>query len=173
VAHVTNPNKHPPERAWLQWLEESYGKLLEVAIRFRWLTALLSFAVLVAALILAKTAMTFQLFPPVGVEEYIVRVIAPPGTSLKTMRKNLRAIDKDMRAMIDPSNLEATLLVSGDISVDEGDQLTQRGSRYGQIRAIYSPAVGRGHHDALDDMYNIAKVLVEKYPALDISTRYV
>lgn len=170
VAHVTNPDSHPPERAWLKWLENTYGKLLEQVIRFRWLTAFFSFAVLFGVLILAKTGMQFQLFPPVGVEEYIVRVIAPPGTSLEAQRENLRNIDKDMREHINENYLEATLLVSGDISVDEGDPLTQRGSRYGQIRTIYSPAVGRPEHNALDDMHALSKKLIEKYPQLDIST---
>lgn len=170
VAHVTNPNKHPKERAWLQWLEDSYARILTAAIRFRWLTAFLSLCVLVGAIFLAKTAMTFQLFPPVGVEEYIVRVVAPPGTSLETMRKHLRNIDKTMRETIDPSVLEATLLVSGDISIDEGDPLTQRGNRYGLIRTIYTPAVGRPHHNALADMHTLSKILVDKFPGLDIST---
>lgn len=114
--------------------------------------------------------MTFQLFPPVGVEEFVVRVVAPPGTSLQTMRENLRSIDRDMRARIRPEHLEATLLTSGDVSVDESDPLTQRGSRYGQIRVIYTPAVSRPQHEALDDMRAIGRMLSTTYTGLDIST---
>ncbi len=169
VAHVTNPNKHPPERAWLVALENSYGWVLERAIRFRWLTLFFSFGILVAAFVLAKTSLSFQLFPPVGVEEYIVRVTAPPGTNLETMRENLRNVDRDLRSGINPEYLDVTVLKSGDVSVDEGDPLTQRGSRYGQIRAIYSPIATRPNHDALDDMRRAATVLTEKYPEFDIS----
>ena len=169
VAHVTNPNKHPKERAWLVALENAYAGVLHLAIRFRWITVTLSFAMLIGAFILAKTSMSFQLFPPVGVEEYIARVTAPPGTSLVNMRQHLRDIDADMRKMIDPQYLEATVAQSGDVSVDEGDPLTQRGSRYGQIRTIYSPSVGRPDHNALDDMHDISKVLKDNYPGLEIS----
>lgn len=169
VAHVTNPNKHPPERAWLKWLDNVYEKVLKMAMKFRWITVILSFAMLAGSIVLAKTSMTFQLFPPVGIEEYVVRVVAPPGTSINTMRNHLRAIDSDIRANSNSDYLEATLLKSGETSVDEGDPLTQRGSRYGQIRAIYSPAVSRPEHEALDDMHRIAKLLIEKYPELDIS----
>ncbi|MGB5395644.1 MAG: efflux RND transporter permease subunit, partial [Gammaproteobacteria bacterium] len=169
VAHVTNPNKHPKERAWLVALENAYAAVLHIAIRFRWITVIVSFAMLVGAFMLAKTSMSFQLFPPVGVEEYIARVTAPPGTSLEKMREHLRDIDADMRKLIDPQYLEATIAKSGDVSVDEGDPLTQRGSRYGQIRAIYSPSVGRPDHNALDDMHDISKVLKSNYPELDIS----
>jgi multidrug efflux pump subunit AcrB len=169
VAHVTNPNKHPPERAWLVSLENSYGWVLERAIRFRWLTLFISFTILVAAFVLAKTSLSFQLFPPVGVEEFIVRVTAPPGTSLEAMRENLRKVDRDLRSGINPEYLEATLLKSGDVSVDEGDPLTQRGSRYGQIRAVYTSSVSRPEHDALDDMRKASVLLSEKYPDFDIS----
>ncbi|MCW9024581.1 MAG: efflux RND transporter permease subunit [Gammaproteobacteria bacterium] len=169
VAHVTNPDKHPPERRWLVWLEDTYGYVLKKAIKFRWVTVTASFAILIGALVLAKTTLSFQLFPPVGVDEYIVRVTAQPGTSLEKMRDNLRAVDAEMRSHIIPEYLEATLLKSGDVSVDQGDPLTQRGSRYGQIRTIYRAAVTRPDHNALDDMYALSKVLKDKFPEFDIA----
>ncbi len=173
VAHVTNPNKHPPERAWLVGLENLYAYLLEKALRFRWFTFMLSFAILFGTLVLAKQTLQFQLFPPVGVEEYIIRVVAKPGTSLEQMRENLRMIDRDMKSIANTKYLEATIAQSGDISMDEGDPLTQRGSRYGQIRAIYTPAVGRPDHNAIDDMNRITKHLKKQYPHLEVSSTLI
>jgi len=173
VAHVTNPNKHPKERAWLIALEEGYAWLLEKAIKFRWTTVFLSFLILLGAVYIAKEKLQFQLFPPVGVEEYIVRVTAKPGTSLKEMRQILRHVDTDMRAQINEKYLDATIAQSGDISMDEGDPLTQRGSRYGQIRAIYTPAVGRIDHNAIDDMNRITEMLKAKYTELNISSTLI
>ena len=169
VAHVTNPDKHPSERRWLQSLENSYAKLLIKAIKFRWLTVGASFAVLIGAVVLAKTSLSFQLFPPVGVEEFITRVTAPPGTSLVKMRENLRAVDRDLRSVIDPEHLQTTISNAGDVSFDQGDPLTQRGSRYGQIRAIFTPAASRQDHDALVDMKEAELLLSQRYPDLDIS----
>jgi len=173
VAHVTNPDKHPKERAWLLALENIYGWLLEKAIRFRWTTVLLSFLILIGSVLLAKQNLLFQLFPPVGVEEFLVRVTAKPGTSLVKMRQHLRDVDKDIRDNTDQQYLEATVLQSGDISMDEGDPLTQRGSRYGQIRAIYSPSVSRPDHNAIDDMNKVTKILKEKYKQLEISSTLI
>ena len=169
VAHVTNPNRHPPERAWLVWLENAYAAVLKQAVRFRWLTVLLSFGVLIGALVLAKTSMSFQLFPPVGVDEYIVRVTAPPGTSLPVMRQTLRKLDREIRDYVNPDYLEMTVAKSGDVSVDEGDPLTQRGDRYGQINVIYVSSVTRPEHNALDDMYAIERQLAAHYPELEIA----
>ncbi len=173
VAHVTNANKHPKERAWLLGLENVYVWMLEKAIRFRWITLIVSFLILIGTLVLAKSSLQFQLFPPVGVEEYLVRVTAKPGTSLESMRENLRKVDADIRANTNEAYLEATILQAGDISMDEGDPLTQRGSRYGQIRAIYTPAVSRPEHDATDDMNKITHLLKKKYTQLDISSTLI
>ncbi|MFW2371481.1 MAG: efflux RND transporter permease subunit [Gammaproteobacteria bacterium] len=169
VAHVTNPNKHPKERAWLVALENGYSWVLEKAVHFRWWTVGLSFGLLIAVIVMAKATMSFQLFPPVGVDEYIIRVIAPAGTNLQTMRQNLRDVDKVMREHIETQYVDATLLTNGDISVDDNDPLTQRGSRYGQIRAIYQPAVSRPEHDALQDMHKLTRVLPVMFPKLDIA----
>ena len=168
VAHITNPNKHPREKTWLLGLENIYVKTLSVALRFRWLTVAVSIGIFVAAILLAKT-MSFQLFPPEGVDEYIVKVTAAPGTNLQTMRQSLRDIDGEMRKEIPAKYLQTTLAKSGDVSVDQGDPLTQRGSRYGQIRAIYTPAVTRPDHNALDDMYRLSKTLPEKFPQYEFS----
>jgi len=169
VAHVTNPNKHPPERRWLLALENSYIWVLTTALRFRWSTVLLSFLILFGSLLLAKNKMDFQLFPPAGVDQFVVRVTAPPGTSIEEMRDHLRDVDKRLRAYIEPKYLESTLLKSGDVSLDEGDPLTQRGSRYGQVWAIYTPAVSRPDHDVLDDMRHLEKVIPKAFPKLDIT----
>lgn len=169
VAHVTNPDKHPSERSWLQWLENVYAKILVQTLKFRWLTVAASFSVLIAAAVLAKTSLSFQLFPPVGIEEYITRVTASPGTSLVEMREHLRAVDRDLRSVIKPEHLQATISNAGDVSFDQGDPLTQRGSRYGQIRTIYTPAASRQDHDALVDMKVASELLKQRYPELDIS----
>jgi len=173
VAHVTNPNKHPKERAWLLALENIYGWLLEKAIHFRWVTVIVSFLILGATLFLAKQSLQFQLFPPVGVEEYLIRVTAKPGTSLKDMRQILRRVDQDIRDNTNEEYLDATVSQAGDISMDEGDPLTQRGSRYGQIRAIYTPSVSRPEHDAIEDMNQVTKLLKVKYPQLEISSTLI
>lgn len=168
VAWVTHAGKHPPERAWLQALDRTYTRILSLAIRRRWSTVILSFGGLVAAFVLAGK-LSFQLFPPAGVEEFIVRVTAPPGTSLQDMYRHLQNVDREIRANAHPDNLEETILKAGDISVDLGDPLTQRGSRYGQLRAIYTPAVSRPDHDALVEMHTLAGIVPENFPELIIS----
>lgn len=169
VVGLTHPERRPRERRWLTRLEENYGRLLQRAVDHRWLTVLGSVLLFVGSIVLAATQMSFQLFPPVGVDQYIVRVTSPPGTSIDNTRLALREVDRVLRAAIRPEYLEATVLGSGETAVDEGDPLTQRGSRYGQIRVVYTPAVARPGHDALNDMRRLAHDLPARFPKLELA----
>jgi len=167
IAHVANAKAHPKERAWLRGLEDFYGNALEKAVDHRVITVTLTVIALVVSFFIA-TRMSFQLFPPAGVDQFIVRVTAQPGTSIDKMRADLISVDKDIRAYVKPNYLEATVLLSGQQAQDEGDPLTQRGPRYGQIRVVYTPALSRPDHNALDDMHQLARTLPDKYKNLEM-----
>ena len=165
VRHFTNPAHKVGERRWLQWLENVYARLLAFAVDWRWLTLLISVAMLGGAVMLGKR-MPFVLFPATGIDQFVVRITAPPGTSLEQMRDHLRKVDVAIREHIDHRYLEATLLSSGQIAKDGGDPLTQRGSRFGQIRVTYIPAVSRPEHDVIDDLRRISHIVPPKFPDL-------
>jgi multidrug efflux pump subunit AcrB len=169
VAHVTNPNKHPGEKRWLIAFENIYAIVLGKALDYRWLTLLLSIFVLVGSVFLARTSMSFQLFPAAGVDEFVVRVTAPAGTSLNKLRGELREIDKVLRQEINSDYLDTTLISSGQIEKAAGDPLTQRGSRFGQIRVIYIPSTLRPDHNALDDMLKASQDLPKMFPHLELA----
>ncbi len=169
VAWVARPKAHPKERAWIVALEHGYARLLNAALDHRYITVGLSILTLVGSLILALTVMHFQLFPPMGVDQYVVRVTAPKGTSLDKMRGMMMHVDQQLRAGIEPKYLQTTVISTGQIARDGGDPLTQRGSRFAQINVVYTPSVTRPDHDALDDMHQLMKTLPPKFPNLGIS----
>ena len=169
VAHIAHPRKQVRERAWLVAMENGYAKLLKVALRLRWLTIILSIAMLAGSIWLAKTQMSFQLFPPAGVDQYVLRITAPSGITLERMQEQLLEVDQKVRESIDPRYLEATIVTTGQIALDAGDPLTQRGSRYGQIRVLYAPAVSRPEHDAMNDMQMLAREIPPLFPGLKIA----
>jgi len=169
VSHFANPDKHPEERHWITAMENSYVWVLKAAIRFRYLTVLLAFAVLIGSFYLAATRMSFVLFPSEGIDQFTVRVTATSGTRIDVMREKMIAIDKALRDRIDPGVLETTLISTGQIAVDSGDPLTQRGSRFGQISAIYIPAVSREGHNAMDDMRRAELELPAMFPDIKLA----
>ena len=173
VSHLTNPKVKIKEKQLLINFEHGYAKFLGWVLHHRWTVVFLSALVLIGSIILAKQTMQFQLFPAVAVDQYLVRVTAKPGTSLDTLRNHLKEVDKDIRDHIKPEYLESTILSSGQTQRDAGDPLTQRGSRFGQIRVLYSPAILRPGHDAVKDLRYLEKTLPEHYPDLEIAFELV
>lgn len=173
VSHITNPRVKTKEKQWLINLEHGYAKLLGWVLHHRWIVVFISILVLIGSIMLARQAMQFQLFPAVSVDQYLVRVMAKPGTSLNDLRAKLQSVDNEIRKNIDVNNLETTILSSGQMQRDAGDPLTQRGSRFGQIRVLYLPAVLRPGHDAVNDLRYLEKNLPSKFPGLQIAFELV
>ena len=168
VAAVARPHAHPKERWLMRTLERMYMPLLELAVRNRWKTTLLSILMLIGSFVVAKHS-DFQLFPAAGVDQYIVRVIAPPGISLEDMRKKMQLVDKEIRQRTPAHYLETTLISTGQIAQDSGDPLQQRGSRFGQIRVLYTPAVTRPDHNVIDDLKRSEHEIPKLFPGIDIA----
>ncbi|MDH5181931.1 MAG: efflux RND transporter permease subunit, partial [Gammaproteobacteria bacterium] len=169
IRHFTVTGNKPIERSWIIFIEELYQKILKLALRHCLLTVFLSFAVLFGSVVVAVKGLSFQLFPAVGVEQYFVRVTAPPGTSLKSMRKTMLEIDREIRSRTRKEYLETSLITTGEIARNPGDPLTQRGSRFGQISFVYIPAVAREKHDALNDMALMQKEIPLLFPTLEFA----
>lgn len=173
VSHITNPKVKAKEKQWLINFEHAYAKFLGWVLHHRWIVVFLSIFVLFGSIVLAKEKMQFMLFPNEGVDQYLVRATGKPGTSLNNLRLQLKALDKEIRQNIKIEHVESTILTSGQTQRDAGDPLTQRGSRFGQIRVLYIPAVLRPEHDAVEDLRYIEKILPDKYPELEIAFELV
>lgn len=173
VSHLTKSKKTMKEKQWLINFEHIYAKFLALVLQHRWLVVFLSVLVLIGCVFLAKHSMKFQLFPAAAVDQYLVRVTAKAGTNLDDLRQSLKSVDKEVRLYIKPSYLESTILSSGQMQRDAGDPLKQRGSRFGQIRVLYIPALLREGHNAVDDLRYLENNLAEKFPDLKIAFELV
>jgi len=163
VAYFARPSAHPVERAWLLRLERWYIAGLTLSIKHKWKTILISILILLSSIILAKNKLSFELFPSTGVDQYVVRVTGKPGTGLEQMRRTMLKVEKFIRDKIPAEYLETTITTTGQIALDGNDPLMQRGSRFGQVRIIYTPAVLRPEHNAVIEMNNIVAELPEKF----------
>lgn len=173
VSHLTNSKKAMKEKQWLINFEHVYAKFLAWVLHHRWLVLFISMLVMIGSVVLAKTSMQFQLFPAAAVDQYLVRVTAKPGTNLNDLRQHLKNVDEKVRSYIKPSYLESTILSSGQMQRDAGDPLKQRGSRFGQIRVLYIPALLREGHNAVEDLRYFENTLPNKFPSLKIAFELV
>ncbi|MFQ5582618.1 MAG: efflux RND transporter permease subunit [Mariprofundaceae bacterium] len=167
VRDVVNPDKHPRERRLLIWLTDLYERLLRIAVRFRYLTIALSIAGLIGAGMLAGQ-IKFQLFPSGAEDQFYLRVTAPVGTTLDEMRQQLLAIDREVRARIDPALLETTTTMAGMNSADEREDLKQIGDHFGFVRVILTSFVERTT-SAKTVMAKLEKEIPALFPAMEVS----
>ena len=167
IKDVVNPNRHPKERKALIWLTEFYGKTLALAVRFRYISILITFIGLIAAGMLAGHT-KFQLFPSGAEDQFYLRINAPIGTTLEEMRQNLMEVDREVRKRIDPSLLEVTTAMAGTNSSDQREELKQVGDHFGYLRVSLTSFVGRDI-PAHDVMRSLEKEIPELFPNLSIN----
>ncbi len=167
IRDVVNPNKHPKERKALIWLTEFYGKTLEMAVRFRYITILITFMGLIGAGLLAGHT-KFQLFPSGAEDQFYLRINAPIGTTLEEMRQKLLEVDAEVRKRIDPSLLEVTTAMAGTNSSDQREALKQVGDHFGYLRVSLTSFVGR-EVPAYDVMRKLENEIPQLFPDLSIN----
>ncbi len=167
IKDVVNPDKHPKERRLLVWLTDTYGRVLTLALKFRYITILLTLLALVGAGWLGSHT-KFQLFPSGAEDQFYLRVNAPVGTTLEEMRSKLLAIDKEVRKRIDPSLLEVTTTMAGTNSSDQREELKQVGDHFGYLRVSLTSFVGRTV-PAREVMKSLEDKIPALFPGLDIN----
>ncbi|MDQ6963463.1 MAG: efflux RND transporter permease subunit, partial [Mariprofundales bacterium] len=160
IRDVVNAEQQPKERKIFIWLIAIYSRLLTLALRWRYLTTLLTLAGLAAALMLA-THMKFQLFPSGAESQFYLRVNAPIGTTLEQSYQLLSQIDQEVRRRIDPALLETTTLIAGESSADQRETMKQVGDRFGFVRVILIPFTKRSI-----SAYTVMERIQHEVPAL-------
>jgi len=166
IRDISNPNAHPRERWLLVWITKIYTWILKLAVKLRYLTIIITFAVLGGSLWLAS-GMKFQLFPSGAESQFYLRVTAPNGTTLEDMRKIILDMDREVRARIDPKLLETTITIAGQSSANERDSLKQVGDHFGFVRVILTPFSTR-KVSAFTVMHQLERSIPKLFPKLPI-----
>lgn len=167
IRDVVNPDKHPKERRLLVWITEKYGEALKRAVKFRYITILLTVLGLFGTAILAGHT-KFQLFPAGAEDQFYLRVNAPIGTTLDEMRETLLKLDHEVRKRIDPKILEVTTTMAGTNSSDQREELKQVGDHFGYLRVSLTSFVGRDV-PARQVMGRLEQEIPPLFPDLDIN----
>lgn len=169
VVHFARTNIRFKERRWLVAMEKNYARVLNISIHYRKTTVLISLFILVATVFFAKATMKFELFPEEGIEEFFVQVSAPAGTNLEHMKEQLNQISNDITRQVNRKNIEMILTTAGKTSTDQGDPLSHRGSRFGQLHVVYVASILRPGHNASTEMLAVMDKLTKDFPHLTLS----
>ena len=169
VVHFARPEIKFKERKWLVAMEEIYGRVLKKSMYYKKTTVLISFVILISTLFFAAATMKFELFPEEGIEEFFVQVSAQPGTNLEQMKNKLNALSAKIKERVDENNIDMILVTTGKTSTDQGDPLSQLGSRFGQLHVVYTATVLRPEHNAAEEMLGVMDILVKEFPDLNMA----
>ncbi|MCB0377718.1 MAG: efflux RND transporter permease subunit [Bdellovibrionales bacterium] len=145
------------DKMWVR-LIASYGVVLEWITCFRYLVFAGFIAFLFISVLNIKHNMRLVLFPPKGIDQFLVKVKAPNGTSLEQTTELLKPIEKVIGTL---SKEELRNFVT---SVGEQrqrpDEPGDRGSHVGQVMVYLTPESGRERsaEEIIEDIRGKVKV---------------
>lgn len=139
------------DRAWQRMLHH-YGSALALIAKWRW--AMLIGFVLLIGLSVANVAsnMRVVLFPPEGVDQFLIKAKAPIGTTLEQTTQLMKPIE-ELVDRLPEYELKNYVTTIGELR-QRDDEPGERGSHYGQIMIYLTPESQRERiaSEIIDDM---------------------
>lgn len=143
-----DPDKMPAvkkyiEKKWSSFVE-AYARLLEkvVSPRGRYMTLASFFGLLILSVVVAASSLKFILFPPDGIEVFMIKGEAPKGSSLEQTKKLLFPVEELVKSLPPEELLNYVMTVGEHRSRDDGAD-TKRGTQYGQLIVFLTPETDR------------------------------
>jgi multidrug efflux pump subunit AcrB len=133
-----------------------YMGFLEKVLRLRYVVALSVLAFIAATTILVTRFMDVILFPPGGIEAFIVNYEAPIGASLERTSLLAKPIEDEV-AKLPKSELDSYITIIGSQGQSLEDPGAKRGTQFGQTIVYLTPATARDR-----DAFEIVDALREK-----------
>lgn len=134
------------EKAWNK-LDESYGRFLYFVTRRRYWMLLAFFGFLVITVINVSQNMRLVLFPPEGIDQFIIKAKAPIGTTLEQTLELMRPIEERVKNL-PKEELKNFVTTAGEFR-QRDDEPGERGSHYAQVM-VYLTAETQRERVALD-----------------------
>ena len=130
------------DRFWNQRFMPNYLSVLKWSVRRKYSVLAGSIVFFSLCLLLAYKGMRFVLFPPEGVEVFMIRTQGPIGISLDGNANLIRPIESAV-AKLPKSEVKNFLTTVGIHQQDPNDPNTRRGSEYAQIMVYLTPEEDR------------------------------
>lgn len=119
-----------------------YRKVLEFVFRYRWGVVAGAAGLFFVSLLVVAKLMNFVLFPPEGVEVFLIKAQAPTGTTLEETTRLIDPLENLVESL--PSHeLDTFVAQVGIQQQDPNDPATKRGSHFAQIVIYLTPATAR------------------------------
>ncbi|NQY41859.1 MAG: efflux RND transporter permease subunit [Legionellales bacterium] len=133
-ARIIKFNKNIVERklGWFRHIQDIFVKILKKLLTNRYKTSASALIFLILILVFAFMKLDFILFPPEGVDRFIVRYSAPVGTPIKKLHSSIKKVEDYILAL--PSDEIVSITTrTGVQQKDPGDPLARKGDNVGMM----------------------------------------
>lgn len=156
LEHIKPPKRGPKaafNRLWVK-LTDFYGSFLAWVARWRWLMLGAFVGLIAVSIINVATNMRVVLFPPEGIDQFIIKAKAPIGTSLNQTLAMMKPIE-ELVEKLPEEELKNYVTTVGEHR-QRDDEPGERGSHYGQVMIYLTPEAKRNRiaGEIIDDMRN-------------------
>jgi multidrug efflux pump subunit AcrB len=139
---IFGPIRNWTENLWYNFFMPWYLRMVGHCMRLRYAVLGAAMVLLVACVGLGFGVMKFVLFPPEGIEVFIVRVQAPVGMSLEGTAALVAPIEKIIHEL-PKEEVKNTITNIGIHQQDPNDPNTRRGTEFAQVVVYMTPETSR------------------------------
>jgi len=136
------PIRAGKDMPWFKKLISFYTKIVEAAIRRRYMVLGGFIIALVVCIVLAGTALKFMLFPQSGINFFFIRGEAPIGTPLEKTHELIKPVE-EIVAQLPKAELESYVTTVGQMQEDRHDPFGGQGSNLVQLTVYLTPEQDR------------------------------
>lgn len=129
-------------RVWEIWAVRPYSFLINRVIDGRWLVCLGAALFFAGSGYFAYNHMKFILFPPGAIDQFIVNVEGPAGSSLKKTAQLVKPIEDYLLSLPKTELMDVSLKI-GEQKADPNDPRAKKGSEFAQFKVYLTPDTDR------------------------------
>ncbi|MFC1631481.1 efflux RND transporter permease subunit [Candidatus Omnitrophota bacterium] len=127
---------------WFKKLVNFYTKIVQVAIRFKYLVVIGFIIILSLGIMLAVTAIKFVLFPASGIDFFFIRGEAAIGTPLDKTSQLIKPVE-EIVAQLPEEELDTFVTAVGKVEEDRQDPYSVSSSHVVQVTVYLTPEQSR------------------------------
>jgi multidrug efflux pump subunit AcrB len=127
---------------FMQNMRDRYLSALSSALKHRYIFVVLMTVFFIGTVIFGAFNLKFILFPPGGIEVFVVKAEAPVGTNVQQMNRKLAEIESVI-ASLPKGELDCFTSRAGIMQEEPNDPNTKRGSNYGVVLVYLTPEEDR------------------------------
>jgi multidrug efflux pump subunit AcrB len=144
LEHIKGPKnglKHYFDIIW-QRMANAYGDFLHWVTRNRYWMALAFVGLIAVTIVNLSLFMKVVLFPPEGIDQFLIKAKAPIGTTLEETTRLMVPLEQMVKDKLKPNELKNFVTTVGEFRQRE-DMPGERGSHYAQMMLYLTPENAR------------------------------